>query len=42
MIWSREIDIGNYNLGNSAIEVNDGYLICGILNKNSAIIKLDK
>ena len=41
-LWSREINIGDDNLGNSAIELNDGYLICGGLDQNSALIKLDK
>lgn len=42
LIWSREIYIGEHNLGNSAIELNDGYLICGGMDQNSALIKLDK
>ncbi len=42
ILWSREINNGNHNLGNSAIELNDGYLISGALNRNSALIKLDK
>ncbi len=42
LLWSREIYIGEHNLGNSAIELSDGYLICGGLNRNSALIKLDK
>ena len=41
-LWSREINIGGHNLGNSAIELDDGYLICGSLARNSALIKLDK
>ena len=41
-LWSREINIGEHNLGNSAIELSDGYLICGSLDYNSALIKLDK
>ena len=41
-LWSREFNIGGHNLGNSAIELSDGYLICGALNRNSALIKLDK
>ena len=41
-LWEREINIGNHNLGNSVIELDDGYLICGGLNRNSALIKLDK
>ena len=39
-LWSREINIGGHNLGNSAIEVDDGYLICGAQNRNSSLIKL--
>ena len=39
---TREINIGGHNLGNSAIELDDGYLIVGALNRNSALIKLDK
>ena len=42
LLWSREINIGGHNLGNSAVELSDGYLICGSLNRNSALIKLDK
>jgi len=42
LLWSREFNIGGHNLGNSAIELSDGYLICGALNRNSALIKLDK
>ena len=51
--WSRPIQVvfssgqGNsqgtgHNLGNSAFEGEDGYFICGSLNENSAIIKLNK
>ena len=42
MNWSREIYNGGHNLGNSAIELENGYLIVGALNRNSALIKLDK
>ena len=41
-LWSREINIGGHNLGNSVIELYDGYLISGSLNRNSALIKLNK
>ena len=41
-IWNKEINSGGHNLGNSAIEVDDGYLISGGLNRNSALIKLNK
>ena len=39
-MWSQEISTGEHNLGNSAIELNDGYLVCGAQDKNSSIIKL--
>ena len=42
LLWSREIFSGEHNLGNSAIELGDGYLICGGIDQNSALIKLDK
>ncbi|MAZ61527.1 MAG: hypothetical protein CMG50_05070 [Candidatus Marinimicrobia bacterium] len=42
IVWSREINVGGHNLGNSAIELDDGYLISGSLNRNSALIKLNK
>ena len=42
LLWNREISIGGHNLGNSAIELDDGYLISGSLNRNSALIKLNK
>ncbi len=40
--WQRQVGSGNKNMGNSALEVSDGYLICGMLSRNSAILKLDK
>ena len=41
--WSKEFSNGSgHNLGNSAFEADDGYFICGSLNENSAIIKLNK
>ena len=42
LAWKKEFGTGNRNMGNSAIEVEDGYLIAGMLSRNSAIIKLDK
>lgn len=42
LIWKREFGSGNRNMGNSALEVADGYLVCGMLSRNSAILKLDK
>ena len=42
LIWKKEFSDGGHNLGNSAIETEDGYIVCGALNKNSTIFKLDK
>ena len=42
LIWKKEFAEGNHNLGNSIIEISDGYVICGSMNKNSCIIKLNK
>ena len=33
---------GTYNLGNSVLEVDDGYWIAGAINRNSAAIKVNK
>ena len=40
--FGEEFGSKNRNMGNSAIEVSDGYLVCGMLNRNSAILKLEK
>lgn len=42
LLWKQELSNGNYNLGNSAIEIEDGYVVCGSQNGNSSLIKLDK
>ena len=50
LLWKRELSNrdngssshGTYNLGNSVLETEDGYLIAGAINRNSAIIKLNK
>jgi hypothetical protein len=42
LLWKKEFSSGGHNLGNSAIEIADGYLICGSMNENSALIKLNK
>lgn len=42
LLWKKEFGNTGHNLGNSALEVDDGYLICGALNRNSALIKLNK
>ena len=42
LLWRREIGAGTRNMGNAALEVESGYLVCGMLSRNSAIVKLDK
>ena len=42
LIWKKEFGSDGNNLGNSAIEVSDGYIIAGGLYNNSTLIKLDK
>ena len=42
LIWKKEFGNGGNNLGNSAIETFDGYIVCGAVNENSTIIKLNK
>ena len=42
LLWKKEFSTGTHNLGNSAIEAEDGYLICGAEDENSTIIKLNK
>ena len=38
----KRIGVRGHNLGNSLIEIDDGYLIVGAINEDSAIIKIDK
>lgn len=42
LIWKKELGTTGHNLGNSALEVSDGYLIAGALNQNSVLAKLNK
>ena len=42
LLWRKEFGSRGHNLGNSALETTDGYLIAGALNQNSALIKLNK
>tara|TARA_B100001758_G_scaffold164626_1_gene142108 strand:- start:1579 stop:2784 length:1206 start_codon:yes stop_codon:yes gene_type:complete len=42
LLWKKEFSEGSHNLGNSIIETDNEYVICGSLNKNSCIIKLNK
>ena len=42
LIWKKEFYSGGHNLGNSSLEVSDGYLIAGAINRDSAILKLNK
>ena len=42
MIWKQEFGTSGVNLGNSALETTDSYIVCGALDGNSALIKLEK
>ena len=42
LLWKKEFSDGGHNLGNSVIETKNAYIICGAINENSAIIKLNK
>lgn len=42
LIWKKEFGVSGHNLGNSVIEVDDGYIVTGSINKNSTVIKIDK
>ena len=42
LVWKKEFGDQGHNLGNSIIEVSDGYIITGSINKNSIVIKVDK
>ena len=42
LVWKKEFGSGSRNMGNACLEIEDGYLVCGMLNRNSAILKLDK
>ena len=40
--WKKEYPSAGHNLGNGAIEVDDGYVVFGAMNQDSALIKLNK
>tara|TARA_B100000963_G_scaffold61803_1_gene49830 strand:- start:1919 stop:3130 length:1212 start_codon:yes stop_codon:yes gene_type:complete len=42
LLWKKEFHQNGHNLGNSVLEVEDGYILCGEIDQNSALIKLDK
>ena len=42
VMWKQEFGTNGVNMGNSAIETTDSYIVCGALDGNSALIKLDK
>ncbi len=42
LIWKKEFGNNGINLGNSAVETPNGYIICGGINGNSVLIKLNK
>ena len=41
-VWKKEFGTTGHNLGNSCLEVSDGYLIAGALNQDSVLLKLNK
>ena len=40
--WKKEFGSRGHNLGNSAIEVADGYIVVGALDEDSTVFKLNK
>jgi len=40
--WKKEYGTLGHNLGNSAIEVNDGYVVVGAMDQDSTIMKINK
>ena len=42
LLWSKEIGKKGHNLGNSSIELDDGYWLVGAENQDTTLIKLDK
>ena len=42
LMWKKEYSSSGHNLGNSAIEIADGYIICGAINQKSTILKVNK
>ena len=40
--WEKEYPSAGHNLGNGAIEVDDGYIVFGAMSGDSALIKLSK
>jgi len=42
LVWKKEFGNTGHNLGNSALEIADGYLIAGALSQNSTLLKLNK
>ena len=42
LLWKTEIGQPGHNLGNSIVEVSDGYIACGAQNQDAMLTKLDK
>ena len=40
--WKKEFGTIGHNLGNSAIETSDGYVVVGAMDEDSTIMKIDK
>jgi len=38
-VWKKEFSEGNHNLGNSVIETDNEYLICGELTETAVLLK---
>ena len=41
-VWKKEFGAVGHNLGNSAIEISDGYVVVGSMDEDSTIMKLNK
>ena len=42
IVWKDEYSSPGHNLGNGAMEVDDGYIVFGAIQQDSALIKADK
>ena len=42
LIWQKEYTDSGHNFGNSVLETDDGYLLCGVKNDDSFLVKVKK
>ena len=42
LIWKKEYTDEGHNFGNSILEIEDGYLLCGVKNDDSFLVKVKK